>query len=76
MGQPMDHDHEPVGSMHPFEPDDRYESFVWLAHLIRLAHLICLGHLNRLGHLIWLGHFNQLSHLILLGHLSRLAHLR
>ena len=41
MGQPMDHDHEPVGAMHPFEqfePDDRDESFVWLAHLIRLAH--------------------------------------
>ena len=29
MGQPVDHDHEPVGSMHPvepFEPDDRDES--------------------------------------------------
>ena len=30
MGQPMDHDHESVGSMHPFEPlkrDDRDDSF-------------------------------------------------
>ena len=30
MGQPMDHDHESVGSMHPLEPlerDDRDDSF-------------------------------------------------
>ena len=30
MGQPVDHDYEPVGSMHPFEPfepDDRHDSF-------------------------------------------------
>ena len=30
MGQPMDNDHEQVGSMHPFEPfepDDRDDSF-------------------------------------------------
>ena len=25
MGQPMDHDYEPVGSMHPFEPFEPYD---------------------------------------------------
>ena len=53
MGQPMDHDHEPVGSMHPFEP---FEPADRDDHLIWLAHLILLGHFNWVAHLIWLRH--------------------
>ena len=47
MGQPMDHDHEPVGSMHPFD------------HLNQMTEMI---HLIWLAHLIWLGHFNWVAH--------------
>ena len=56
MGQPMNHDHVPVGSMHPvepFEPDDRDDSFVWLAHLIWFGPFNWFVHLIWLGHLIW-----------------------